>query len=272
MSSTEQAGGGAPDAAMQFDKVEQEAPAAAPSCAACHRPLDEYFELGGNMMCATCAASLTAGKGSRAFFKALLFGAGAAALGTIIWLAILSATKMEIGLVAIAIGLLVGFAVRKGAGGGAGWKYQTLAMVLTYMSITFSYVPMVLKGLSQAADQRDAAAATAAAEGAQAPDKPAAATGAGGAPDPAAAKPAVSTGAVVVAYLFVFGFAMVLPFLAGVENIMGWIIIGIALYEAWKINRRVPVSGPFRLRAVGEAADAPAEPPPGAAPPAPGVA
>jgi hypothetical protein len=270
MSSTEQPGGGAPDAGMQFDKVEQVAPTAAPSCAACHRPLDEYFELGGNMICSTCAATVKAGKGSKAFFKALLFGAGAAALGTIIWLAILSATKMELGLVAIAIGLLVGFAVRKGAGGGAGWKYQTLAMVLTYMSITFSYVPMVLKGFREAADQRDAAAATAAADDAQAQDKPTTATGAGGAPAPAAAKPEVSSAAVVVAYLFVFGFAMVLPFLAGAENIMGWIIIGIALYEAWKINRRVPVSGPFRLAAANVAAGAPPGPP--AAPPAPGVA
>lgn len=251
---------------MQFDKVEHVAPAAAPSCTACHRPLDEYFELGGNMICATCAATINAGKGSAAFLRALLFGAGAAVLGTIIWLAILSATKMELGLVAIAIGLLVGFAVRKGAGGGAGWKYQTLAMVLTYMSITFSYVPMVLKGFREAAGQRDAAAA-AAAEGAQAQDKSAEATGAGGAPAPAAAKPAVSTAAVVVAYLFVFGFAMVLPFLAGAENIMGWIIIGIALYEAWKINRRVSVSGPFRLAAANVVAGAPSGPPP-----APGVA
>jgi hypothetical protein len=252
---------------MQFDTVEHAGPAVAASCATCHRPLDQYFEVGGNMICATCAATVTGGRGSAAFLRALLFGAGAAALGTIIWLAILSATKMELGLVAIAIGLLVGFAVRKGAGGGAGWKYQTLAMVLTYMSITFSYVPMVLKGFKDIADRRDAAAA-----GAQAQDKPAEATGAGGAPAPAVAKPAASTGAVAVAYLFVFGFAMVLPFLAGVENFMGWIIIGIALYEAWKINRRVPVSGPFRLSPGGVVPGAPPVPPPGAAPPAPGIA
>jgi hypothetical protein len=28
---------------------------------------------------------------------------------------------------------------------------------------------------------------------------------------------------------------------------MGWISIGIAFYEAWKINRRLPISGPFRF-------------------------
>jgi len=254
---------------MQFDKVEQVAPAAPPVCGACRRPLDEYFELGGNMICATCASTLAAGKGSKAFFKALLFGAGAAALGTVIWLAILTATKMELGLVAIAIGLLVGFAVRKGAGGGAGWKYQTLAMVLTYMSITFSYVPMVLKGFNDAMEGNEASA-VATAEGEAAQGKPAEAAGADSAPAPVAAKPALSTGKQILAWLFIFGLAMVLPFLAGAENFMGWIIIGIALYEAWKINRRVPLSGPFRLRTPDVAFGAPSGPP--GAPPSPGVA
>jgi hypothetical protein len=48
------------------------------------------------------------------------------------------------------------------------------------------------------------------------------------------------------------GITLVLPFLLGVENLMGLIIIAIGLYEAWKVNRAAPftVSGPF---AVGEA-------------------
>ena len=39
------------------------------------------------------------------------------------------------------------------------------------------------------------------------------------------------------------------PFLGGFENIPGILIIGFALWEAWKMNRRVPlqVEGPFRL-------------------------
>ncbi len=253
---------------MQFDKVEQVEPAAPPVCATCRRTLDEYFERGGNIICATCAATLKAGKGSKAFFKALLLGAGAAALGTLIWLAILMATKMELGLVAIAIGLLVGFAVRRGAGGGAGWKYQALAMVLTYMSITFSYVPMVLKGINDSVSG-DQASAAATAEGAAAQDKPVGAGGAGGAPAPVADKPPASTGIQILAWLLIFGLAMVLPFLAGAENFMGWIIIGIALYEAWKINRRVPLSGPFRLRTPDVALGAPSGPVP---PSAPGMA
>ena len=45
------------------------------------------------------------------------------------------------------------------------------------------------------------------------------------------------------------------------------IIIGVALYEAWKLNRRVPMSGPFRSRrlSVRAALVTPGMPPPAAA-------
>ena len=51
--------------------------------------------------------------------------------------------------------------------------------------------------------------------------------------------------------LFVLAIAFAAPFLGGFENIMGIVIIGIALYEAWKINRKVPleVTGPHRVGA-----------------------
>ena len=41
--------------------------------------------------------------------------------------------------------------MKKGSGGVGGWKYQAMAMALTYVSITASYVPMVMKGLAEAA-------------------------------------------------------------------------------------------------------------------------
>jgi hypothetical protein len=47
------------------------------------------------------------------------------------------------------------------------------------------------------------------------------------------------------------------PFIAGFENILGLIIIGFALFQAWKMNRRVPlvVNGPYAVgRAAGAAA------------------
>ena len=57
---------------------------------------------------------------------------------------------------------------------------------------------------------------------------------------------------VLLAFGALFAFTLALPFLSGFDNIMGLVIIAIALYEAWKVNRaaRFVVSGPYRVGAV----------------------
>ena len=50
-----------------------------------------------------------------------------------------------------------------------------------------------------------------------------------------------------------FGIAFASPFLSGASNIIGILIIGIALYEAWKLNKRVPVTGPFQFASEPDA-------------------
>jgi hypothetical protein len=54
---------------------------------------------------------------------------------------------------------------------------------------------------------------------------------------------------VFVFAVFVFVIAMALPFLQGFGNIIGIIIIGIGLYEAWKLNTRLrlEVTGPYQV-------------------------
>ena len=51
---------------------------------------------------------------------------------------------------------------------------------------------------------------------------------------------------------------MALPFLAGFENIIGIIIIGIGLWEAWKLNPRMQleITGPYRVAAASPGAEA----------------
>lgn len=50
-----------------------------------------------------------------------------------------------------------------------------------------------------------------------------------------------------------FAIAFAAPFLAGFQNLIGIFIIAIGLYEAWKINRRMPIeiTGPFRVSSAG---------------------
>jgi hypothetical protein len=53
----------------------------------------------------------------------------------------------------------------------------------------------------------------------------------------------------VLALALLLAFACAAPFLAGVQNLMGLVIIGIGMYEAWKLNKRVPlvISGPHAI-------------------------
>jgi hypothetical protein len=249
---------------MQFDKVDLAVPGEARGCRICKRAItDEYFEIARSVICKSCANALSGSKEGRgAFGRALLFGVGAALLGTIVWYAIIKITDHEFGLLAIGVGLFVGVAVKRGGRGLGGWRYQTLAMVLTYVSITGAYVPLVLKAAVEAGDAKKTALTTG-----QAPDS----TGAAKDDAPAAGPAGTSTtpqasgeteqkpgaGSVAMALGVTLGLAFIAPFMGGASNIMGIIIIGIGLYEAWKINRRVPLSGPFRF---GPAA------PPGATP------
>ena len=53
----------------------------------------------------------------------------------------------------------------------------------------------------------------------------------------------------VIAVVLILAIACAAPFLAGFENIIGIVIIGIGLYEAWKLNRRttVTITGPHAI-------------------------
>jgi hypothetical protein len=195
--------------------------------------------------------------------RALMLGGGAALLSTIVWYAIIKLADMELGLIAIGVGLFIGMAVRRGAGGLGGWKYQALAMVLTYGAITVCKVPLVYHALVESQDRKKADGdATAGSDKAAGGDE--AEGGAADGKNPSApAKPA-HLGTVLLALMVLVGLALASPFFSIGDNIMGIIIIGIALYEAWKLNKRVPVQGPFRLAPAGAEvlAPPPAMPPP----------
>jgi hypothetical protein len=250
---------------LAFDRAEFAAPEdAAPACAICKRPLgDEYFTINAAIACDDChhllATQVKESKTAGAFMRAAGYGLGAAIAGSIAWYAVARITGMEIGLVAIAIGYVVGKAVRHGARGPGARRYQALAMLLTYLSITGSYVPLVIKGLSEPGDDAKTAPATAPtaatrpAEAAYTATPKAAPPGASSAApgDPAAA-PREHMGplGLVAAFIVVIGISLAAPFLSGASNIIGILLIGIALYEAWKFNKPVPIAfeGPLRTK------------------------
>lgn len=202
---------------LQFDRTERAEPTAVALCGYCNQALDgTYYQINGRAACERCHAQLMASlrKHSPAvsFVVAVAFGTAAAAVGGVAWYAISTLTGYMIGLVAVAVGFLVGFAVHKGSNNRGGPLYQALAIVLTYVAICAQYVPELWKAFREQ------------------PDPP---TGAG----------------LVIAFVLACGLSLAAPFLQGVQNLIGILILGFALYEAWKLNRRVPlaVSGPFRV-------------------------
>jgi len=248
---------------LDFDKATYIAPVATRTCAGCKQIIpSEYFETAGQVICGRCRDQLLGATPDRwAFPRALLFGGLVGAAGTVVWSLIIHFTGYELGLIAIVVGIGVGIAVRKGSRGRGGWRYQTLAMALTYVSITTSYVPLILKSLVKGAgDQISATAMKYQKNPGDAPTRVADERGAGpGNVDRAARdsneNPSLPLPIALLAFAgLVWSLALAAPFLAGTSNIMGIIIIGIGLYEAWKYNRRMKVSGPFKLAPVVPAA------------------
>ena len=66
------------------------------------------------------------------------------------------------------------------------------------------------------------------------------------------ASPGKALLAVAVFGALIFAIACVAPFLGGLENVIGLVLLGIGRYEAWQINKRVPlvITGPFRVGAA----------------------
>jgi len=230
---------------LQFDRAEFSQTGQRAPCAMCQQPLSRaYFNVNALTVCATCCQKLRdrldAGSPASRAMRALGAGLAAALLGTILYYAVLAITGYELGLIAIVVGFMVGKAVRWGAYGRGGWKYQALAMVLTYLSIVGSYVPMIVREFGKQPKKAIAAAAT-----------PVADTGAPASPSPRRG-PAPGVAGFALGLLALLALACAIPFLAGIQNIMGLVIIGIGLYEAWKFNRRrvIAITGPHTLAAA----------------------
>jgi hypothetical protein len=233
---------------LRFDEPAPEG--GSPVCARCQAAIvAEYYEVNGHVVCASCKAALEqapAGSGTSRLIRAAAYGFGAAVLGAGLYYAILAATGYEIGLVAIAVGWLVGRAVHKGSNGVGGWSYQTLAVGLTYLAIVSTYLPFIVKSMDQG-KPGTAVSATAAPASTVGADS----VSAGPASPAEGSRGKMTLGGFAVGILLLIAIAAAAPFLAGIENVIGLVIIGFALYQAWKMNRRVPlaITGPY---AVGQ--------------------
>ncbi|HEY4363428.1 MAG TPA: hypothetical protein VGN17_20850 [Bryobacteraceae bacterium] len=134
---------------LQFQKAEFADPR--PLCAGCKTRIDgTYYQYGGREICDSCSAHIRAAQSTAPaappLSRPLLFGAAAAlACSAAYALITFMLHGAEIGIIAIGVGYLVGRAIRIGANNAGARPLQIMAVVLTYLSITLSYVPLILR-------------------------------------------------------------------------------------------------------------------------------
>ena len=145
---------------LQFERAEFGAAPAARNCTGCHQPIaGPYFDVNGQPFCEACTASIRqahgASPGGAAFGRALGAGLMAGAVGASLYYLVAKISGYQFTIIAIAVGFLVGRAVRWATGGRGGVIYQILAVVLTYVAIAFSWVPFLVEQESASLGVRD---------------------------------------------------------------------------------------------------------------------
>ena len=236
-----------PPEALQFQHAEP-LPAAGsgaesgPNCVVCKQPPgNTYFHARGHVVCPSCAGRIQSSQQtapSPSLGRAFLYGAGAALGGCILYAAVSILTGLEIGLIAIVVGVMVGKAIRHGSRGSGGRPQQILAVILTYFAITTSYIPVILYKVAknpEFAQQR------------QAKRQPA--------QDPATAPDTVKTrsgprsfGAAILFLLLIAAAAPFLSLGSGFSGLITLFIIFIGLQRAWRLTAKSEIlfMGPYQ--------------------------
>lgn len=119
----------APSPQLGFDKARYAGePPSADSCAFCRRDMaGQYFRVAGRLACPICArnaAALIPHDTHKAFSQTLLYGGGAAVADCVGYALFGILTGITLGWAAVAVGWMVGKAMRKGSRGLGGRRYQ----------------------------------------------------------------------------------------------------------------------------------------------------
>lgn len=238
---------------IAFEKAEfeEQAPKRS-SCLLCEREVGEtWWEVGGRLSCAPCRdrydAELKQAYSLRTFGRATWFGGGAALVGSIAWYWFGKITGYELSLIAILIGIVIGIAIKRATGGHGGRRYQILAVFLTYSAIVWTYVPHFLDEIAKHKTEQVAPGAG------PVPSVVGVAPVVSAAPAAAPAQPVEklpppTLGQFLGAWALLIAFAYAAPFLGGTQGLIGLLIIGIGLFEAFRQTRRTTpdITGPYR--------------------------
>ncbi|MEP7304004.1 MAG: helix-turn-helix transcriptional regulator [Acidobacteriota bacterium] len=242
---------------LQFDRVITESASStspdklAVICTVCQAQVDtDYYDINGRTCCGRCRAAVQAAaetpRGIIPLIGAGVFGLGAGVIGAALYYAVIAITQLEIGIVAILIGYMVGYSVRRGARGRGGLRFQILAVALTYTSVALAYAPLAFKEAVEA--NRNGRKARV--EGRTNSDAAAPAPGGG------RVATSSSRGGLLVGLVILLGLIAALPVLVIVgsfpSGLISAFIIFIGMRQAWRMTGvpRLVVLGPYRVGAA----------------------
>lgn len=237
----------------QFGTAEYARKPGADTCQSCGAGIpDQYFRINGALACPICAnqAQAKAPKDTHAaFVRGLTFGIGGAVVGLIVYAAFGILTGLVIGYVSLAVGWIVGKAIKKGSKGIGGLRYQIAAVILTYSAVSLAAVPM---GIAQYLKSEKAHKSAVHLSQPSAPETAADPVTEEPPSTPTAPRPRLSKGA-LAERLFLLGLAS--PFLEFKESpssFIGLFILFIGLRIAWQLTDETTalVLGPFKSNTV----------------------
>jgi hypothetical protein len=222
-------------------------------CKLCNQLIaDSYYRVNSAMACSSCADKarrVTPVDTHSAFMRALLFGAGAAVLGLILYSSVGIITGLNIGYVSLAVGYLVGKAMTTGSKGIGGKRYQISAAALTYAAVSMAAIPIALWQHNKESDAPKQAQVQTEA-GAEKTTSPSGTQSGQDTPDqesPASPEPKMSAAA-ALGTLAMIGLAS--PFLElqdPIHGIIGLVILFVGIRFAWQATagKHIEIDGPF---------------------------
>jgi hypothetical protein len=227
-------------------------------CKSCKQALTgAYYRINGSLACERCTTQLQSQlpKDSHAaFVRALMFGIGAAILGLIGYAAFTIITGIMIGYISLAVGWLIGKAMRIGSRGVGGRRYQIAAALFTYAAVSMAAIPIYFSQMSKDKASKPPQVKTAPANsGAAANDGDIddSAPASGSATPAHAAKPKMNP-FLALGMLALLGLAS--PFLElqdPFHGVIGLIILFVGIRFAWQQTGapKIDIVGPFQSRA-----------------------
>lgn len=244
------------DTTPQFGTAEYQATSGSDTCKSCKQALTgRYYRINGSLACDRCTEQLKAQlpKDSHsAFVRGIVFGVGGAILGLILYSGFGILTGIVIGYVSLAVGFIVGKAIKFGSGGIGGRRYQIAAALLTYAAVSMAAIPM---GIAQAIKEKkinpsvrveQSPSAPAQSEG-NSPAAGAATTQPAQQSPQSAPKPRMNLGAALIG-LAILGLTS--PFLelqSPFHGLIGLVILFVGIRIAWQFTAgvKVDIIGPF---------------------------